>query len=82
MAEISSAWNSLNSPLNLIQILGFPSVPALTVNGHSLISFYTIGSSNFRPIKRLASKIVFSGLRAHWFLAASPMSLSVSVKAT
>ena len=39
MAEISSAWNSLNSPLNLIQILGFPSAPALTVNGHNLISF-------------------------------------------
>merc|ERR1719446_1666940 len=33
-------------------------------------------------MRRLASKTVFSGFRATWFLAASPMRRSVSVKAT
>merc|ERR1719355_435787 len=33
-------------------------------------------------MRRLASKTVFSGLRATWFLAASPIRRSLSVKAT
>jgi hypothetical protein len=35
-----------------------------------------------RPMRRLASNTVFSGLRATWFLAASPIKRSWSVKAT
>jgi len=83
MAEISSAWKFLYSPLNLTQILGLPSeaFPS-TLKGHNFISFYTILSSNFLPINLLASKMVFSGFLAHWFLAESPINLSVSVKAT
>merc|ERR1719388_183424 len=33
-------------------------------------------------MRRLASNIVFSGFRATWFFAASPIKRSVSVKAT
>jgi len=65
IAEISSAWKLLYSPLYLTQILGFYSEPASTLNGHNLTSFYTIGSSNFLPISLLASKTVFSGFLAH-----------------
>lgn len=54
-----------------------------TLNGRYLMSFWTAGSSQLRPISRLASKIVFSGLLVSWFLAASPISRSPSaVKAT
>ena len=64
MAEISSAWKDLYSPLNLTQILGRPSLPPSTLKGQRAISFETIDSSNLRPIKRLASKTVFSGFLA------------------
>merc|ERR1719384_2124194 len=46
------------------------------------MSDWTVGSSNLRPIKRLASKIVFSAFRAAWFLAAVPTNRSVSEKET
>lgn len=36
----------------------------------------------FLPIRRLTSKTVFSGLMVAWFLAASPIKRSFSVKAT
>merc|ERR1719384_391591 len=42
------------------------------------MSDWTVGSSNFRPISRLASKIVFSAFLAAWFLAAVPTNRSVS----
>ena len=53
-----------------------------TVNGQCFMSAWTVASVNFLPIKRLASKIVLEGFMATWFLAASPMRRSVSVKAT
>jgi hypothetical protein len=65
MAEISSAWKFLYSPLYLTTILGFYYSPASTLKGQSLQSFYTRGSSNFLPINLLASKTVFSGFLAH-----------------
>jgi len=37
--EISSAKNFFTSPLNLTSIYGFYSCPAITLNGHNLISF-------------------------------------------
>ena len=37
--------------------------------------------ANLRPMRRLASKTVFSGLRATWFFTASPIRSSESVKA-
>jgi hypothetical protein len=39
MAEISSAWKDLYSPLNLTQILGRPSLPPSTLKGQRAISF-------------------------------------------
>lgn len=42
--EISSAKNFFTSPLNLTSIYGLLSCPAMTLNGHNLISFYTISS--------------------------------------
>merc|ERR1719316_684419 len=62
--------------------MGLSPWPASHLKGHSLMSACTIGSANLRPIRRLASKTVFSGFLAVWFLAASPMRRSVSVKAT
>jgi hypothetical protein len=41
-----------------------------------------VGSENFLPISLLASNTVFNGFLAVWFFAASPISLSSSVKAT
>jgi len=38
--------------------------------------------SNLRPINRLASKTVFRGFMAAWFLAASPIRRSSVEKAT
>merc|ERR1719445_1075806 len=46
------------------------------------MSLWTVGSSNFRPISRLASNTVFSAFRAAWFLAAVPTNRSVSEKDT
>ena len=42
----------------------------------------TAGSEKRRPIRRLASNTVLVGFMATWFLAASPIRRSVSVKAT
>jgi hypothetical protein len=39
MAEISSAWKDLFSPLKLTQILGRPSPPSSTLKGQRAISF-------------------------------------------
>ena len=61
---------------------GLSSGPDSTLNGQSLISFWTTGSLNFLPISLLASKTVLIGFLAVWFFAASPISLSVSVKPT
>jgi hypothetical protein len=82
MDEIYSAWNFLVSPLNLTTMTGLSSAPPSTLNGQSLQSFWTIGSLYFLPISLLASKTVLVGFLAAWFLAASPINLSVSVKAT
>lgn len=47
------------------------------------MSCCTEGSFQVRPMRRLASKTVFSGLEVSWFLAASPIRRSPSgVKAT
>mgnify|MGYP006991869726 FL=1 len=61
---------------------GLSSGPDSTLNGHNLISFWTIGSLNFLPINLLASKTVLIGFLAVWFFAASPINLSVSVNPT
>lgn len=72
---------SLKSPLWLTWIMGLPSLLTI-LKGQCLLSRLTSGSSKYRPINRFASKTVFSGLLEAWFLAASPISRSSSVKAT
>mmetsp|Transcript_15377 Transcript_15377/g.33575 ORF Transcript_15377/g.33575 Transcript_15377/m.33575 type:complete len:212 (+) Transcript_15377:774-1409(+) len=52
--------------------MGLSPAPCVTLKGSSLASFCTEGSENFRPMKRFTSNMVFSGLDAAWFLAASP----------
>ena len=69
------------SPLNCTSILGF-SLSLMTLKGQYFLSSLTTGSSKRRPIRRLASKMVFMGLEATWFLAPSPTSRSLLVKAT
>ena len=54
----------------------------MTLNGQCFMSLCTEESENLRPIRRLASNTVFVGFMATWFLAASPMRRSVSLKAT
>merc|ERR1712093_555224 len=81
MEEISSAEKVLVSPLKSTWILGV-SLSEMILKGQCLASDCTTGSEYLRPMRRLASKIVFRGFMAHWFLAASPMRRSVSVKAT
>jgi hypothetical protein len=39
MAEISSGWKTLVSPLYLTYNIGLSSAPAITLNGHNLQSF-------------------------------------------
>mmetsp|Transcript_7323 Transcript_7323/g.30481 ORF Transcript_7323/g.30481 Transcript_7323/m.30481 type:complete len:295 (+) Transcript_7323:1093-1977(+) len=80
--EISSAENSFCSPWNSTEIMGFSASPDFTLNGHSLMSPWTWGSENLRPMRRLASNTVLMGFIAVWFLAASPMRRSESVNAT
>uniref|UniRef100_A0A0A9E4N8 Uncharacterized protein n=1 Tax=Arundo donax TaxID=35708 RepID=A0A0A9E4N8_ARUDO len=82
MEDISSAANCFSSPLYWTTIIGLSPGPATTLNGHSFMSLCTDGSENLLPINRFASKTVLVGFMATWFLAASPMSRSVSVKAT
>jgi len=82
MEEISSAWNFFSSPLKLTTIMGFSPGPDSTLKGQRAISSWTVLSENLRPISLLASKTVLVGFLAVWFLAASPMRRSSSVKAT
>ena len=44
--------------------------------------YIAVGKNNDQMIYLDQQAAVFSGLRATWFLAASPISRSVSVKAT
>ncbi|KAI9323493.1 hypothetical protein BX666DRAFT_1887463 [Dichotomocladium elegans] len=62
-------------------MLGAPFLLTI-LKGKCFMSFWTSLSLKRRPIKRLASKTVRSGLAAYWFLAASPIRRSSSVKAT
>ena len=80
--EISSEWNFLFSLKNLTTIIGLSSCPPTTLKGHNFQSFWTIVSLYFLPLSLLASKTVLTGFLATLFLAASPINLSVSVKAT
>ena len=80
--EISSAVNSFSSCLYLTRIIGLLSFPLKTSKGQFFISSCTALSPNLRPINRLASNTVFSGFVDAWFLAALPISLSVSLNAT
>jgi len=41
------------------------------------MSDWTVGSENLRPIRRLASKTVLAEFNEAWFLADSPISLSL-----
>jgi len=82
MELISSAANSLDSPLKSTTIMGFSAGPEMTLNGQSLMSLCTAVSLNLRPMRRLASNTVLMGFIATWFLAASPIRRSLSVKAT
>merc|ERR1712209_376638 len=50
-----------------------------TWKGQCFLSDCTVDSLNFLPINLFASKMVLLGFMATWFLAASPISLSVSV---
>merc|ERR1719287_279241 len=51
--------------------------------GTSFLSAWTDLSEKLRPMRRLTSKTVFSGLMVAWFLAASPTRRSeLSMKAT
>ena len=81
MEEISSGMKVFVSPLYSTWITGL--VPlSMILYGQSLASAWTEASANLRPMRRLASKTVLCGFIAHWFLAASPMRRSESVKAT
>lgn len=81
MAEISCGENTLVSPKYSTCTFGLLS-SSMTLNGHDSMSFFTVGSSNLRPIRRLTSKTVLVGFIAAWFLAASPMRRSSEVKET
>ncbi len=52
------------------------------LHGQCFMSACTTGSEKLRPMSLLASKTVFCGFRATWFLAESPMSLSLSLNPT
>ena len=82
MDEISSGEKTFCSALYSTWIIGLSPAPAMTLNGQWLMSCWTAGSSNLRPMSRLASKTVLCGFSAVWFLAASPTRRSVSVNAT
>mmetsp|Transcript_18895 Transcript_18895/g.49187 ORF Transcript_18895/g.49187 Transcript_18895/m.49187 type:complete len:552 (-) Transcript_18895:17-1672(-) len=79
--EISSGKKvSLASPTST-WILGLPST-STSSNGQLSLSRRTDGSSKRRPIRRLASKMVFFGFMADCVLAACPTRRSSSEKAT
>lgn len=81
MEEISSGVKVLVSPLNSTSMLGLPPFSTI-LKGKCFMSAWTSESWNLRPINRFASKTVLWGFMATWFLAASPIRRSVSVKAT
>ena len=62
--EISSGVKSLVSPLNSTSMTGRSPSLALTLNGKCFMSDCVDESENLRPIRRLASKMVFSGFMA------------------
>ena len=70
----------LTSSLSILQkaAIGVLQDPSsnLKNNLSASTSILVFESLNFFPIRRLASKIVFSEFTAAWFLAASPISLS------
>eukprot|EP01139_Manchomonas_bermudensis_P000097 Amastigsp_a96_3797.p5 type:complete len:113 gc:universal Amastigsp_a96_3797:446-108(-) len=61
---------------------GLCSAFATTANGQCFMSAWIAASSMRRPMRRLASKIVFSGFMPAWFAAALPTRRPSSVKAT
>jgi len=76
-----------NVPLPKSKIRTFFSLPLclsslITLKGQCFISDWTVESSNRRPIRRLASKIVLLEFTATWFFAASPIKRSLSLNAT
>ena len=48
----------------------------------TIISDWTSGSLNLRPMRRSTSKMVLWGFTVIWLFAVSPTRISVSVKAT
>merc|ERR1712209_77403 len=70
----SSLWYSTLS-------LGRPFC-STTWKGQCFLSDCTVDSLSFLPINLFASKMVLLGFMATWFLAASPISLSVAVIST
>ena len=79
--DISSEENFLSAPLpstSVIFTAGLLLAPATTSKGNSVLSFWTVGSENFRPISRFTSNTVRVGFWLAWFLAASPMSRTPS----
>mmetsp|Transcript_3693 Transcript_3693/g.9155 ORF Transcript_3693/g.9155 Transcript_3693/m.9155 type:complete len:324 (+) Transcript_3693:217-1188(+) len=75
IAEISSGAKVLASPFTVTCTKGLPCLSTIWY-GTSFLSACTVLSLKLRPMRRLTSKTVFSGLIAAWFLAASPMRRS------
>merc|ERR1719215_1071940 len=82
MDEISSGKKSFSSPLNVTRMEGRSPSFWTTLKGKCFMSDWVAESVKRRPIRRLASKTVLTGFMAAWFLAASPIMRSLSVKAT
>src|SRR4030042_2961771 len=68
MAEISGGEYSLPSNTTRMSPLG----ALATLYGTRDNAFFTSGSSNLRPMKRLIEKTVFSGLTTAWLRATRP----------
>ena len=62
--------------------MGLSPAPDTTLKGQWETSCWMVESENLRPMRRLASNTVLMGFMATWFLAASPIRRSLSVKAT
>jgi hypothetical protein len=60
IAEISSGVKNFCSDPTLMTLVGLD-LRSITENGKCFISDCTVGSLKSRPIRRLASKTVFSG---------------------
>mmetsp|Transcript_20019 Transcript_20019/g.55616 ORF Transcript_20019/g.55616 Transcript_20019/m.55616 type:complete len:214 (+) Transcript_20019:1573-2214(+) len=82
MLLISSAQKVCVEPLYSTSISGLSLSPASTTKGHSSMSCCTQASLNLRPMSRLASKMVLTGLVEAWLRAPSPTRRSCSVKPT